>query len=219
MMENSTLEQVIEQLEKYIEGKEPPIVTQLAERKVSPFVLLISTLLSARTKDEVTEAAVKRLFARASNPEEILALPIEELEKLIYPVGFYRTKARNLHRACAEIINRFHGDVPDNLEGLLSLAGVGRKTANLVLALAFGKDAICVDTHVHRITNRLGIVKTRNPEETELKLREILPQKHWQRINTLLVKFGQDICRPLSPLCRRCPIRVYCRQVGIKGFR
>lgn len=216
-MENLLFEPIIGLLEDYLKGKVSPIVTQLAEKEESPFAILISTILSSRTKDEVTQKAFERLSARAKSPEEMIRLPQEEIEQLIYPVGFYRTKARHIRQVCAELINRFNGQVPENIEDLLSLPGVGRKTANLVLSLAFGKDAICVDTHVHRITNRLGLVKTRHPEETEIKLMEILPRRYWKRINTLLVKFGQDICRPLSPRCDLCPLRTFCRQVGLKN--
>ncbi|MCX7981911.1 MAG: endonuclease III [Syntrophales bacterium] len=210
-MENYQIERVIKLVEDYLKEKEDPIVTQLADKKESPFTILISALLSARTKDEVTQKACERLFARAKKPQDIITVSQGELEQIIYPVGFYRTKARHIKKLCAHLLQRFDGYVPDNLKDLLSLPGVGRKTANLVLSLAFKKDAICVDTHVHRITNRLGWVKTKHPEETEMQLMEILPRRYWQRINTLLVKYGQEICRPINPHCGACPIQTYCR--------
>ena len=195
-----------------------------------PFHVLISCLLSLRTKDEVTEAASRRLFALAQghfgkrtfskvSPQALLTLPIKTIEKAIYPVGFYHTKARTIHHVCRELIRRFHGKVPDSLEELLSLRGVGRKTANLVVTLAFNKPGICVDTHVHRISNRLGYVKTKTPEETEMALRKKLPPRYWIEFNDLLVPFGQNLCRPISPFCSRCPIERYCAKVAVTLHR
>jgi len=209
--------QVLEILRDFI--KEIPPVSQMAEKNKDPFPILIATILSARTKDGVTQKATERLFSRASSPAEMLALSEREIAQLIYPVGFYRTKALVIHQVCKDLLCRFGGRVPDRLEDLLSLPGVGRKTANLVLSLAFGKDAICVDTHVHRISNRLGYVKTKNPQETENALKRLLPRKYWKQINTLLVKFGQDVCRPISPLCCACPVQDLCAQVGVKRSR
>ena len=192
-----------------------PIVSHLAENQRDPFMILISTLLSLRTKDEVTAVATERLFELASTPEEMLKIPLDKISKTIYPVGFYRVKARNIHHTCRELIERFDSKVPDNLDDLLSIKGVGRKTANLVVSLAYGKDAICVDTHVHRISNRLGYVKTKTPDETEFALRKTLPRRHWIIYNTIMVAFGRKTCKPVSPLCSQCPINKYCDRVGV----
>lgn len=183
-----------------------------------PFFVLISCLLSLRTKDKVTEAASRRLFALMKSPVSpgtLLELPLKRIEKAIYPVGFYRTKARTLHGISRDLIKRFGGKVPGTLEELLSLKGVGRKTANLVVTLAFGKPGICVDTHVHRISNRLGYVKTKTPEATEMALRKKLPHRYWIEFNDLLVPFGQNLCKPISPFCSRCPVERYCPKVGV----
>ena len=186
-------------------------------RKASadPFVILISTLLSLRTKDEVTAEATDRLFALASTPEEMLKVPQAKIARTIYPVGFYRVKAKTIHSTCRELINRFGSKVPDHLDDLLSIKGVGRKTANLVVTLAYGKDGICVDTHVHRISNRLGYVRTKTPDETEFALRARLPRRHWIIYNTLMVAFGRKTCKPISPLCSACPIKQYCARIGV----
>lgn len=218
-MDDRNMAAIIRLLERELEKKELPIVTKLAEEHHDPFEILISTLLSLRTKDEVTAAATERLFALASTPEGMLRLSAEEIRRAIYPVGFYRTKAETILRVCRELIDRFHARVPDTLDTLLSLKGVGRKTANLVVSLGFGGAGLCVDTHVHRISNRLGYVRTKNPEETEFALREKLPQEYWSRYNTLLVAFGRNICRPVSPLCSTCPLATYCDRVGVKKSR
>ncbi len=214
-MENSHINQIVKILKKELDLGEMPIVTHLAETQHDPFVILISTLLSLRTKDEVTAVATDRLFALASTPEEMLKVPQAKIAKAIYPVGFYRVKAKNIHHACRELIDRFDSKVPENLEDLLSIKGVGRKTANLVVTLAYGKDGICVDTHVHRISNRLGYVETRTPDDTEMALRDKLPRKHWIIYNTLLVAFGRKTCKPVSPLCSTCPVSRYCDRVGV----
>jgi len=218
-MEDRHIAKIIRLLEKDLENRELPIVSQLADEHRDPFAILISTLLSLRTKDEVTAGATQRLFALASAPEEMLRLSSARIRKAIYPVGFYRTKAETIRHVCRELIDRFDGRVPDTLEALLSLKGVGRKTANLVVSLGFGGAGLCVDTHVHRISNRLGYVRTRNPEETEFALRGKLPLKYWSRYNTLLVAFGRNICRPVSPLCSTCPIAACCDRVGVKISR
>lgn len=196
-----------------------PIVTEISRRRRDPFEVLISTVLSLRTKDEVTRKASLRLFDRARSPSEILALSEAEIEKLIYPVGFYKTKARNLKKICAQLMDEYGGEVPDDLDELLKLPGVGRKTANLVITLGYGKLGVCVDTHVHRISNRLGFVKTKTPEQTEMALREKLPKQYWIEYNDLLVTWGQNICKPISPWCSKCRIRPYCRQVGVTRYR
>ena len=196
-----------------------PAVSQVSEETRDPFQILISCLLSLRTKDKVTEEASTRLFARARTPQQLLALPLKSIRKLIYPVCFYRTKALRIHQICQHVIGRFQGKVPDTLEELLTLPGVGRKTANLVVTLGFRKLGICVDTHVHRISNRFGYVRTKTPEETEMALRRKLPKRYWIQYNDLLVSFGQTICRPVSPLCSQCPVTEYCPRVGVTHHR
>ncbi|MCX7816730.1 MAG: endonuclease III [Syntrophales bacterium] len=198
---------------------ELPVISILAKEKRDPFLVLISTILSSRTKEEVTAEATRRLFERAKTPYAILQIPEEEISSLIYPVGFFRNKARVIRKICLELMERFNGNVPDSLDDLLTLPGVGRKTANLVLSLGFNKDGICVDTHVHRITNRLGYVKTKTPEETEKILRKILPLQYWKSINTLLVAFGRQICLPVSPFCSRCYLQEFCDRVNVTRSR
>ena len=184
-----------------------------------PFRILIGCLLSLRTKDETTGPAAARLFALGDSPEALLGLSTRRIEQAIFPVGFYRTKARGLHAVSRELLGRFDGRVPSDLDDLLSLPGVGRKTANLVVTFAFGLPGICVDTHVHRISNRLGFIRTRSPDETELALRAKLPRRHWVGLNDLLVAFGQNLCRPTSPHCSRCPVTRSCRRVGVRQHR
>ena len=195
-----------------------PIVTTISKKK-DPFKVLISTILSLRTKDETTHKASERLFKKADTPSKIIKLSPEEIEKLIYPVGFYRRKARNIIEVSKILIEQYDGKVPDTIPKLLKLPGVGRKTANLVITLGYGKLGICVDTHVHRISNRLGLVKTRTPEETEFALRKILPKKYWIEYNDLLVTWGQNICTPVSPKCSICKISHLCPKVGVKKHR
>ena len=196
-----------------------PIVGTFSKGENALFKVLVSTLLSLRTKDKTTEEASHRLFAVAQTPQETLKLSVPEIEKLIYPVGFYHTKARNLLEVCRQLERRFGGKVPDKMEDLLSLPGVGRKTANLVLTVGHGLDGICVDTHVHRISNRWGLVKTRTPEETEMALRKVLPKRYWIEYNDLLVAFGQNLCVPVSPFCSRCKAFRYCPRVGVTKSR
>ena len=191
----------------------------VGKRWKSPFLVLVSCLLSLRTKDETTLPASERLFALAENPVEMLKLPAPEIEKAIYPVGFYKTKARTILNLCRDLLDRFDGQVPSDLETLLTFKGVGRKTANLVLVEGFDKPGICVDTHVHRISNRLGYVRTRTPEETEYALRRKLPVKYWKEYNALLVVWGQNRCKPVSPLCSTCPVNRVCRKAGVNVSR
>ncbi|TVM00134.1 MAG: endonuclease III [Candidatus Brocadia sp. WS118] len=195
-----------------------PIVTTIS-RERTPFHVLISCILSLRTKDQTTREASNRLFAIADNPESMVRIPVEALEKIIYPVGFYRTKARKIKEICETLIKTYLGKVPDEIDELLKLNGVGRKTANLVVTLGYQKPGICVDTHVHRITNRWGYVKTRNPHETEFALREKLPKKYWLTVNDLLVTFGQNICVPVSPKCSICPVNIFCKKIGVTRHR
>ena len=206
-------------LEAHYPTWDAPVVTLAAERGASPFEILVSTLLSLRTKDEVTAKATVRLLARARTPRALAALPAREIADLIYPVGFYPTKAKRLKEICRLLLERHRGQVPDRLEALLALPGVGRKTANLVLGEGFGQPAICVDTHVHRISNRIGYVATATPEKTELALCRRLPRDLWLRYNPLLVAFGQTICRPVSPFCSRCPVAAMCPRVGVERNR
>ena len=214
-MDDIKINDVIKILKKELAVGTMPIVSHLAEDQRDPFVILISTLLSLRTKDEVTEVATDRLFALATTPAEMLRVPLEKIAKTIYPVGFYRVKARTIHSACRDLIKRFNSKVPDDLDELLSIKGVGRKTANLVISLAYGKEGICVDTHAHRISNRLGYVQTKTPDTTEFALRAKLPHKHWIIYNTIMVAFGRKTCKPISPLCSKCPVFKYCDHVGV----
>jgi endonuclease-3 len=193
-----------------------PSVTTVAERyERDPWAVLVSTILSLRTKDEVTLAASKRLLAKAPGPRELAALDGDEIARLAYPAGFYRTKAANLKKIAALLLADYKGEVPADMDALLALPGVGRKTANLVLVEAFDLPGICVDIHVHRISNRTGWVSTKTPEQTESTLREILPRKYWKGINSLLVLYGQNICRPLSPYCSRCVITKHCKRIEV----
>jgi endonuclease-3 len=196
-----------------------PIVSFIAVQHGDPFRTLISCILSLRTKDATTAAASGRLFARAHTPEAILALAPKTLERLIYPVGFYRTKARVIRGICHDLIEKFDGRVPDEIDALLTLKGVGRKTANLVVTEAYAKPGICVDTHVHRISNRWGLVRTSTPAKTETALREVLPRRHWIEYNGILVAFGQTICHPTSPWCSRCKIAQLCPRIGVAHSR
>lgn len=213
------INKIIPILRKEIAKWPVPIVTEMGQKRHDPFLVLISCILSLRTKDGVTRVASKRLFKLADNPWKMLRLSPRRIEKTIYPVGFYRVKAKNILSISRDLIARFNAKVPDALEELLTLQGVGRKTANLVLTEGFHKLGICVDTHVHRISNRLGYIKTRNPFETEMALRNKLPKRFWIEYNNLLVTWGQNICKPLSPWCSICAINKYCHKVGVKTHR
>ena len=184
-----------------------------------PFRILIGCVISLRTKDDVSYAATDRLFQRASRPEQMLRLRAPTIAKLIYPAGFYRRKAEQIRKISRLLIDRHGGEVPDELDVLLELPGVGRKTANLVVTLGFRKPGICVDTHVHRITNRLGWVRTQNPNQTEQALREVLPRRHWIPINETLVRHGQQVCKPISPVCTRCPVERDCPKLDVDRSR
>ncbi len=219
MDEQKRIEKIVETLKAALKKYGDPVVTKVAKEKRSPYRVLISTLLSLRTKDETTLKASERLFKVADTPEKMLKLSKEQIEKLIYPVGFYHRKAEQILKISKILIEKYGGKVPDELDALLKLPGVGRKTANLVLNEGFGKLGICVDTHVHRISNRLGLVKTKTPEQTEFALRKILPKKYWIIFNTLLVTLGQNICTPISPKCSICPIERYCPKVGVTKHR
>lgn len=210
---------IIRRLEQSRPRWNPTALRVVADRTRDPFRILIACLLSLRTQDTTTGPAAARLFALADTPAAMLGLSRRRIERAIYPVGFYRTKARVIHRICRELLERFEGRVPDDLDALLTLPGVGRKTANLVVTMGYGKPGICVDTHVHRISNRLGYVRTRTPEQTEAALRARLPVRYWIGYNDLLVAFGQNVCTPVSPRCSICPVRGWCRRVGVTVSR
>jgi endonuclease-3 len=210
---------IIAQIRRAIQPFQTPAVTLVAEESRDPFRVLISCLISLRTKDEVTDVASRRLFAKAATPAKMLKISEREIAKLIFPAGFYRTKAKQIREISRALMDGHEGRVPDDLDELLKLKGVGRKTANLVLTVAYGKPGICVDTHVHRISNRLGWVKTKTPEHTEMALREILPRRYWIPINDWLVTFGQNICQPVSPWCSRCPLEKDCPKIDVKYRR
>jgi len=216
-MDTNSLNKLWPLLKKQVKGLDVPWLESMTNRSMErePFKVLISCILSLRTQDRTTGAASERLFKLAPDVKTMSKLPVKKIEKTIYPVGFYKVKAHRIKELCGVLIRKYHAEVPDDLDELLNLNGVGRKTANLVITLGFGKPGICVDTHVHRITNRWGYVKTKTPEKTEFALREKLPQKYWLEINGLLVAFGQGICRPISPLCSKCSIDKYCEKVGV----
>ena len=199
--------------------REPVVGVVARESDQNPFHILISCLLSLRTRDQTTGEASERLFALAQTPEDMLKLPLKTIEQAIYPVGFYRTKARSIHRICQRLLDVYGGIVPDSIDDLVTLSGVGRKTANLVVTVGYGKPGICVDIHVHRISNRWGYIKTKTPDETEQALRRTLPSQYWITFNDLLVPYGQNLCQPVSPFCSRCKLTEYCARVGVTQSR
>lgn len=217
--DDGDISKVLGILRKESKNWDVPVVTLTSVSSKDPFRVLISTILSLRTKDETTAGASKRLFKSADTPEKILRLGEKKVRELIYPVGFYRVKAKNIISACHRLIDDYSTVVPDDIDELLKFEGVGRKTANLVISLGYSKPAICVDIHVHRISNRLGYIKTGAPDKTEIKLREKLPRRYWIEYNSILVAFGQKICRPVSPFCSSCPVEKYCCKVGVKKSR
>jgi len=205
-------------IEKQVRSFKVPWVTEESKKK-DPYRVLISCILSLRTKDKTTADASNRLFGPADTPQKMIKLPPSRIRKLIYPVGFYRNKAKVILGISKRILNEFKGRVPDNLEDLLAFKGVGRKTANLVLGLGYKIPAICVDTHVHRISNRLGWVKTKDPYATEEALQRIIPRNYWIRLNTVMVAFGQNLCVPVSPFCSRCYVNADCQKTGVTRLR
>jgi len=215
-MRDQDIHKIIQILQKEIKQWRVPVVGHYSQ---SPFTVLISCLLSLRTQDKTTDQASARLFQLAESPQTMAKLSTSTVEKTIYPVGFYKTKAKNIKKICRILISEYKGRVPDDIDELLKLPGVGRKTANLVVTLGYGKPGICVDTHVHRITNRWGYVQTKTPDMTETALREKLPQRYWIIINDILVTYGQNICKPISPFCSQCKIRRYCDRVGVSRSR
>ena len=221
MLENGREFNIVEglkKLKKAVRKFRTPSVTVIA-KKNDPFAVLVSCIISLRTRDEVTELASARLFTLAKLPAELLELSNAKIEKAIYPAAFYRNKTKSLKELCQVLVKEYSGKVPDKLEELLKLKGVGRKTANLTLILGHNKQGICVDSHVHRISNRWGYVKTKSPDETEMVLREILPKRFWKGYNDLLVSFGQNLCKPVSPFCGSCPVEDQCPKIGVNRSR
>jgi endonuclease-3 len=215
-MRSEQIHDVLRILRKEVRQWPVPVIAHYVK---TPFTTLISCLLSLRTQDKTTDAASERLFVIANTPQQMLATPAGIIQKAIYPVAFYRVKARTIHSICGQLLDRYSGEVPRELDELLELPGVGRKTANIVVTLAFGKAGIAVDTHVHRISNRLGYVTTKTPEQTEMALRKKLPHRYWLIFNDLLVAYGQNLCKPISPFCSKCKIRVYCQRKGVRVWR
>ncbi len=218
-MKADYIHKIVKILTKETPKWDVPIVTLVAESSKDPFKVLISTVLSLRTKDETTAVASRRLFKLAGSPADMLKLSEKEIIDAIYPVGFYKTKAKNIHEICKGLITKYDSIVPNDIDELLKFKGVGRKTANLVVTLGYGKPGICVDTHVHRISNRFGYIKTKTPDETETALRKKLPKEYWIDYNNLLVSFGQHLCRPISPKCSECPVIKFCDRVGVTKSR
>jgi endonuclease III len=210
--------QLIDRLQSYYRD-DVPALTRIAAERHSPFLVLIGCLLSLRTKDETTDKAMERLMQRAQTPEELITIPTDELEKIIYPVGFYRNKSRLIKEVALTIMNTYENKVPDSIDELLTIKGIGRKTANIVVTEGFGKAGIAVDTHVHRISNRLGAVNTKTPDDTESALRKVLPRKYWRLYNPLLVTHGRRTCAPLSPFCSQCPVARLCSRVRVARSR
>ncbi|HVQ00546.1 MAG TPA: endonuclease III [Candidatus Thermoplasmatota archaeon] len=215
------LDEIFPLLKQELQKYGLPIVTRSKpDIPETPFVTLISCLLSLRTKDEVTAEATQRLLKDHYTPQKLSTMSLQKIEKLIYPVGFYKTKARRIKEISRTLIDEYHGEVPDDFDELLKLKGVGRKTANIVMVYGHKKHGFLpIDTHCHRIPNRLGWIRTKTPEETELALKKILPERYWDDFNDLFVRFGQTICVPISPFCSRCPIARYCKRVGVTTSR
>ena len=215
MMKLSDLPVVNRRLKRHYEKRKAPIVDLVKAQTADPFKILVATILSARTRDEMTAQVVRRLFKAVETPADLERLTSRQIEKLIFPIGFYRTKAKHLKQLPATLQAEFKGRIPADIDALCRLPGVGRKTANLVLAQAFDKPAICVDVHVHRISNRLGLVRTKNPFETEMALRKTLPKRYWKTWNSYLVSYGQTVCLPRNPRCALCLITSFCPRIGV----
>lgn len=213
------ISKVIEIIEKESINWSVPVVTLVGMQSRDPFKVLLSTIISLRTKDEVTIEASKRIYELLKKPEDIFNVNITDIEKAIYPCGFYKRKAIQIKTICEKLVNEFNSIIPDEIEPLLVFPGVGRKTANLIVSEGYNKPAMCVDVHVHRISNRLGYLESKNPDETEILLRKNLDQKYWNKYNFLMVAFGQSLCRPISPHCSKCPIIKYCKRIGVKQHR
>jgi endonuclease-3 len=218
-MTRKQLHQAMAILRQQVPHWDVPVVSLMAQEERDPYRVLISTLLSLRTQDQTTALAAKRLFALADTPQAMLQLDLQTIAQAIYPVGFYRTKAQQILAISQRLLDEFAGKVPDDIETLISFHGVGRKTANLVLAEGYGIPAICVDTHVHRISNRWGYVKTKDPLATEMALRQKLPREYWIEYNPTLVALGQYLCKPTSPICSQCPMVPFCKRIGVQRSR
>ena len=218
-MRDEDIHSVLRLVRRQVKQWPEPVLGKIAQKSADPFKILIACVLSLRTKDQTTAEASHRLFSLASDPASMKNLPLKQLEEALYPVGFYRTKAKQIREICRRLLAVYGGKVPDHIEDLLSLQGVGRKTANLVVTVGYKKPGICVDIHVHRISNRWGYVKTKNPKDTELALREKLPRQYWISFNDLLVPFGQNRCRPISPFCSQCELTSFCGRVGVESSR
>ncbi len=219
----SNIEIIIKTLKKELKKYKEPKISQKKWKTINktPFTTLISCILSLRTKDEVTDKASINLFKKYNTAEKLSKAPIKEIEDLIYPVGFYHTKAKRIKDISQILIDKYNGRVPENFNELMTMKGVGRKTANIVMVYGFQKkdEFLPIDTHCHRIPNRLGWINTKTPEKTEKKLKKIIPKKYWYDFNQLFVKFGQNICLPVSPLCSKCPVEIYCKKIGVKNKR
>lgn len=218
-MRDEQIHAAVKIVKKTIRQWEEPVLGVVARESHDPFRILIACLLSLRTKDHTTAEASQRLFALADTPTLMLKLPLKQVERVIFPVGFYKTKAKQIFSICQSLLDNFGGQVPDSLDDLLTLKGVGRKTANLVVTVGFNKPGICVDIHVHRISNRWGYIQTKTPEETEQALRKKLPKKYWINFNDWLVPYGQNLCRPVSPFCSQCLVSTYCQRAGVSTSR
>lgn len=206
---------LIETMEKEAISRNAPVFT-LKNFLRTPFQVLVFAILSSRTRDEQTVDVTRKLFQRVKSPEDLIKMDVSELEEILKGVGFYRVKARTLKSMAEKLVDEYNSEVPRSFDDLIKLPGVGRKVANIVLADAFGRAAIGVDTHVHRISNRLGLISTKKPEETEEELRKIIPEELWSRVNKAFVGFGQTVCRPQKPLCPQCPLEKLCRKIGVK---
>lgn len=218
-MNEHDIHPIMAALRRAVTTWQTPIVDEMAQQAATPYTILITTILSLRTQDGTTAAAARRLFELAQTPATMLEVPAATVAQAIYPVGFYKTKAETILTVSRLLIERYGGAVPDTVEELLTLPGVGRKTANLVVTMGYNKPGICVDTHVHRITNRWGYVQTKTPEQTEFALRARLPAEYWIPINGYLVSLGQNICHPTSPRCSQCPIAAWCDRIGVTRSR
>jgi endonuclease III len=218
-MKNIDIDAIYKILKKEVKKYDVPVVDLVKIQTNDPAKVLIATILSARTKDETTVKACERLFKEMHTIQDLKLISKDKLQKLIFPVGFYKTKAKHLKELPYVLEEKFNNIIPDTVEELIELPGVGRKTANLVVAVGFQKPGMCVDTHVHRISNRLGYIKTKTPYESEMALRKKLPIKYWETYNSMLVAFGQHLCRPISPHCSICPIKKYCNQIGVTTQR
>ncbi len=220
-MEEQTWGDIFSSFRKAIEdrGRTLPSLSIIAGEKDDPYRVLIATILSLRTRDEVTLASSERLFSLADTPSSMLTLSLDEIETAIYPAGFYKTKAKTIHSISERLLSEYEGKVPSTSEELMKLPGVGIKTANLTLNLGFGIEAICVDCHVHKIANRMGWVNTKTPEQTEIALQRVMPRRFWIPLNELLVIYGQLVCTSISPWCSRCPQQESCPKVGVQRSR